>query len=271
MGAVYIGYQKSLKRQVAIKLLPKALAKNELAQQQFRNEAETIAILNHPHIITIYETGEDDEYFYQAMQLVDGEDLSELLQKLRRHPVPTRRRLPVNQTIRIVSEVLEGLEVAHQEGIIHQDLKPANILLENRSGRALIADFGIAKAMQIENAAKGLTVGTPIYLSPEQALAEDTDRRTDIYSMGITLLEMMAGTLPVRKEPAKATLQRKIRAPDSFLLRSPSDCSPLIDERMERIILQAIDAEPSKRFQSCQAFKQALQRWARERDGTVSL
>lgn len=265
MGAVFIGYQKSLKRQVAIKLLPKALAKNERARQQFRDEAETIAVLSHPHLITIFESGEDDEYFYQVMQLVEGQDLGQILNKLRRHPVPTRRMLPLHHALRVIDEVLDGLEFAHEEGVIHQDLKPANILVENRSGRSLIADFGIAKTRQIEFAARGLVVGTPQYLSPEQAAAEETDRRTDIYSAGVILFELLAGALPIRDENSKATLVRKIHQPDSFFLKPPATCSPIIDAGMESIILKATATDPSHRYVSCRAFSQAVARWGRSR------
>lgn len=262
MGAVFVGYQKTLKRQVAVKLLPKALARSEVARQQFRDEAETIAILSHPNIITIFESGEDDEYFYQVMQLVDGQDLAQILGKLRRHPVPARRILPLHHALRIVGEVLEGLEFAHEEGVIHQDLKPANILVEDRSGRALIADFGIAKTRQIEYAARGLVVGTPQYFSPEQAAAEETDRRTDIYSVGVILFELLAGVLPIRDEGNREMIIRKIREPESLFLRRPMECSPWIDEALEGIILKATAADRNRRFTSCRAFSQALQRWS---------
>lgn len=262
MGAVFIGYQKSLKRQVAIKLLPKAIARSETARQQFRDEAETIAVLSHPNIITIFDSGEDDEYFYQVMQLVEGQDLARILAKLKRHPVPARRLLPRHHAMRLVGEVLDGLEFAHEEGVIHQDLKPANILVEDRNGRALIADFGIAKTRQIEFYARGLVVGTPQYLSPEQAAAEDTDRRTDIYSMGVILFELLAGRLPIRRESGKETVVRKIKQPDSFFLQPPSACSPWIDEALEAIILKATATDRARRYVSARAFAQALRRWA---------
>lgn len=262
MGAVFIGYQKSLKRQVAIKLLPKAVAANKKARQQFRDEAETIAVLHHPNIITIFESGEDEEYFFQVMQLVDGQDLARIFAKLRRHPVPARRILPLRHTLRLVGDVLDGLESAHEEGVIHQDLKPANVLVDNRTGRALIADFGIAKTQQIEFYARGLVVGTPQYLSPEQAAAEDTDRRTDIYAMGVILFQALAGRLPIRNESGKETIARKIENPDSFFLKAPSACSPWIDEGMEHIIDKATAADPARRFVSARAFAQAIQRWS---------
>lgn len=265
MGAVFIGYQQSLKRQVAIKLLPKALARSELARRQFRDEAETVAVLSHPHIITIFERGEDDDYFYQAMQLVEGDDLASLLGKLARHPVPHRRVLPLQHSVRLISEILDGLEFAHEEGVIHQDLKPANILIDHRTGRALIADFGIAKTQQIEYYARGLVVGTPQYLSPEQAAAGDTDRRSDIYSAGVMLLEMLVGHLPVRDESGRDTVLRKIREPDSFFPEPFQNCAPTIDRIMAGILAKATAADPAQRYISARAFGQAVQRWFQSR------
>ncbi len=258
MGAVFVGYQKSLKRQVAIKLLPKQLATSTLARQQFRDEAETIAILDHPNIITIFDSGEDEDYFFQVMQLVDGDDLGQLQTRLGRHPVPARRLLPYSHVIRLVDEVLSGLEYAHAEGVVHQDLKPANILVEKRTGRALIADFGIAKTKQIEYGARNMVVGTPTYLSPEQAAAQETDQRTDLYAVGIVLLELLAGGLPIRDEDARETVARKIRAPDSFLLKAPGEWSPRIEPGLEKVIQRAIATDPAQRFQSARAFRQML-------------
>lgn len=259
MGAVFIGYQKSLKRQVAIKLLPKALARSDTARRQFRDEAETIAVLNHPHIITIFESGEDDDYFYQVMQLVEGQDLERILGKLRRHPVPARRLLPRHHALRIVGEVLDGLDFAHEEGVVHQDIKPANILVDDRTGRALVADFGIAKTRQIEYAARGLIVGTPQYLSPEQANADETDARTDVYAMGVILFELLTGRLPIREESGREMVMRKIRDPDSFFLERPSAVAPGIDASLENVIERATASDRRNRFPDCRAFTRALQ------------
>jgi serine/threonine-protein kinase len=258
MAAVFVAYQKTLKRQVAIKLLPKALATTKVAQQQFRDEAETIAVLDHPNLMTIFDSGEDEDYFFQVMQLIEGQDLAQLLKKLRLHPVPARRLLPMAHVLRLMTEVLSGLGYAHDSGVIHQDLKPANILIENRGGRALIADFGIAKAKQAEYLARGMVVGTPIYLSPEQALGKDTDQRTDIYAVGVILLELLAGTLPIRAENANQTVSRKIKQPESFFLSKPSDCHPRITPALETVILRATHTSAASRYPTARAFSNAL-------------
>lgn len=262
MGAVFLGFQKSLKRQVAVKLLPKSLATTAKARQQFRDEAETIAILHHPNIVPIYDTGADDIFYYQVMQCIDGEDLGRIIGKQLKHPVPHKRLMPVTTSIRIMTDVLDGLGYAHEEGVIHQDMKPGNIMIENRRRRPLIVDFGIAKTAKMDFWAKGMIVGSSVYLSPEQAAARDTDHRTDIYSMGVVLFELLAGLLPLRREEdEKALLMRKIREPDTVFSKRPSECSPHINRSMEHIITRALASQPQDRYRDCHAFRDDLLQW----------
>ncbi len=261
MGAVFIGFQKSLKRQVAVKLLPKSVATTELSRQQFRDEAETIAILSHPHIIPIFEMGENEQYYYQVMQLVTGSDLGRMIRNRLKHPVPSKRLLSPALSLDLVINVLDGLGYAHEEGVVHQDIKPANILVEKRNGRPLIADFGIAKTAQAEYRAQGLIVGTPLYLSPEQAAARETDNRADIYSMGVILFELLAGVLPLRKEGVKQLLYRKVKMPDTVYTKRPSECSPHINNAMERIILTATAPHREERYSDCDRFRRDLVRF----------
>lgn len=261
MGAVYIGYQKSLKRQVAVKLLPKATAGSTRSRQQFRDEAETVAVLNHPFIVPIFEMGEDEKFYFQVMQLVEGVDVGRLIRNRLKHPLPGKRLLPLAPVIDILSNVLDGLGYAHEEGVVHQDIKPANIMVERRRRRPLIVDFGIARTARNEYWAEGMVVGSMLYLSPEQAAAKETDHRSDIYSVGMVLFEMLAGELPLRAEDNSRLLVRKIRDPESLFLKPPSACSPHINESMERIILKAIAPRREDRFRSCQAFRSALLHW----------
>jgi len=259
MGAVFVAFQKSLKRQVAVKILPKTVATTDLSRQQFRDEAETIAALSHPYIIPIFEMGEHEKYYYQVMQLVQGSDLNVIVRNRLKHPVPGKRLLPIAFTLDLISKVLDGLAYAHDEGVVHQDIKPANILLEQRSMRPLIADFGIAKTAQLEYKAQGLIVGTPMYLAPEQASAAETDRRADVYSVGVILFEMLAGVLPLRQETAKQLLIRKVKMPDTVYIKRPSEASPLIDADLERTILKAISPHREDRYQDCAQFRAAIE------------
>ena len=259
MGAVFIGYQATLKRQVAVKILPKVLASSARAQQMFRNEAETVGILNHPNIVPVYEMGETGDFFFQVMQLVVGHDLRIIIGKARKHPVPTKRILPVLETIRYICQILDALGYAHEEGVFHQDIKPANILVDDRSKRTLVADFGIARTVWAEYSSTSRLVGTPKYMSPEQAALSVIDGRTDIYSVGVMLMEMTAGGLPIQNEPFDELIKRKRAEPDTFFTARPSEINPLINSDLEAIILKAIASYPENRFTDCLEFKAALE------------
>ena len=261
MGVVFTGFQKSLKRQVAVKVLHKAHACNAATWQSFRDEGEAIAVLNHPNIVPIYEMGEEDDCYFQVMQLVDGSDLRTILRRTFKHPLPLKRLLPLDQTLEIVIQVLNGLNFAHDEGVIHQDVKPGNILVERRDHRPLIADFGIARIFEADYCSQGKIVGTPLYMAPEQAAGKTTDGKADIYSMGVILFEMCAGMLPVKEEPVRDLIERKKYAPETFFIVKPSKASPLVDERLERIILKATAPKPEQRYARCEAYSDDLQRY----------
>lgn len=259
MGAVFIGYQSTLKRQVAVKILPKEFAGSPRARQMFRDEAETVGILAHPNIVPVYEMGETSDFFFQVMQLVVGNDLRTILAKARNHPVPTKRILPLPETIRSICQILDALGYAHEEGVIHQDIKPANILVEERSKRVLVADFGIARTIWAEYGALPMLVGSPRYMSPEQAACSAIDGRTDIYSVGVMLMEMTAGFLPTHKEPVADAIKRKRDMPESFFTARPSSINPSLAGDLEAIIFKAIAAHPEDRFSDCLEFKTVLE------------
>jgi serine/threonine-protein kinase len=266
MGAVFIGYQATLKRQVAVKILPKSLASSTRAQQMFRDEAETIGILTHPNIVPVFEMGETSDFFFQVMQLVVGQDLRTIITKARKHPVPTRRILPVSETIQYICQVLDALGYAHEEGVFHQDIKPANILVDDRFKRSHVADFGIARTVWAEYSSKQMVFGTPKYMSPEQASSTSSiDGRTDIYSVGVMLMEMTAGFLPMNKEPLADMFKRKKTAPDTFFTARPSEINPSIHCELEAITLKAMAANPDHRFSDCLEFKTALESYNRKR------
>lgn len=266
MGAVFIGYQSTLKRQVAVKILPKVLAGSSRAQKMFRDEAETVGILNHPNIVPVYEMGETDDFFFQVMQLVVGQDLRSIIVKTRKHPVPTKRILPFSETIRYIGQILDALGYAHEEGVFHQDIKPANILVDDRYKRPVVADFGIARTVWAEYGAETLLFGTPLYISPEQAALAVTDGRTDIYSVGVILMEMMLGGLPIRVESPTEMVKRKRTAPETFFTAQPSALNPAIDSELEELLLTAVAPTPGERFDDCLVFKAQLENYARTRN-----
>jgi serine/threonine protein kinase len=263
MGAVFIGYQATLKRQVAVKILPKSVASTARAQQMFRDEAETIGILSHPNIVPVYEMGETSDFFFQVMQLVAGHDLRTIIAKARNHPVPTKRILPMLETFQYICQILDALGYAHEEGVFHQDIKPANILVDDRLRRALVADFGIARTVWAEYGAKPMLLGTPVYMSPEQAACAAIDGRTDIYSAGVMLFEMTSGFLPIYKESVADLIKRKKTEPDTFFTARPSEINSSINSELEGIIIKAIAANPDNRFADCMEFKTVLENYVR--------
>lgn len=260
MGIVFIAYQTTLKRQIAVKLLPKRLLKPQAAER-FQQEAEAAAILSHPNIIPIYEIGETNEFLFFTMQLVQGDSLSEILGRTQRHFLPSRRILPLKDTIRIISQVLEALDYAHGEEIIHRDIKPGNILVEKHTQRSLISDFGLAKAIRGEDLDSGIR-GTPTYMAPEQLLGSKVDGRVDIYAIGVVLFEMIVPELPLpRNEPTISFLRRKVQDKHGVFLQKPSELNPLLPEQMDEIVQKAIAYNPEDRYATCRDFLRSLERY----------
>src|SRR5687767_11079408 len=188
MGIVYLARDRRLKRQVAVKLLPPELAFRSEIRTRFLREAETAAQLSHPNIVPIYSVDERDGLVYFVMSCIEGDNLAKVMHD--------RGRLPADFTRRIVREVADALAYAHARGVVHRDIKPDNILLDGDGGRALITDFGIARAAEAATrlTATGMAIGTPAYMAPEQAAGDrEVDGRTDLYSLGVVAYQMLAG------------------------------------------------------------------------------
>ncbi|NLW31066.1 MAG: serine/threonine protein kinase [Fibrobacter sp.] len=257
MGAVFIAFQHSLKRKIAVKIYPKQGPVPD-SGIRFRDEAETVAILNHPSIVPVFDMGDTGDLLYISMQLVEGEDLDSIIQRYNRHPVSSKKFIPVDECIRIFENILDALSFAHEEGVIHQDIKPANILIEERGQRPYLADFGIARTEYTEQSQEGVVFGTPIYMSPEQMLNKKVDNRSDIYSAGMSFYETVAGKLPLRVKTIEKILMAKINDHDSLFTCLPSQWRPHIDKELERIVCKAVRADPEKRYQSAAAFRDDL-------------
>jgi len=253
MGVVFVAYQKTLKRQVAVKVLAKKKIANDLATDLFRDEGEIVAVLSHPNIIPIFEMGEVDDCYFQVMQFVDGIDLRTMLRRQLNHPLPSKRLLPQSEAIGMCIQIADALGYAHEEGIVHQDVKPANILIENRLKRPMVADFGIARAFAGDYKSDGLIVGSPLYMSPEQAMGKVTDGRADIYSLGVILFELIVGQLPIRfEERSEKILERKKQDPETFFIAKPSAVLPSIGKNLERIIMKSTAALAAQRYFCCE-------------------
>ncbi|MCL2219417.1 MAG: serine/threonine protein kinase [Chitinispirillia bacterium] len=261
-GMVFVGFQKSLKRKIAVKLVPKEKA----TAQSFMDEAEVIAALNHPNIVTVLDVGEYEEFLYITMQLIEGDSLQATLKRKLLHPIPSQRCLDAAFTLPVMAATLDALEYGHTQSVIHQDVKPGNILIEKQSGRAYLVDFGIARTELTEDESKYVH-GTPLYMPPEQARGHVTDARADIFAVGVTIWECLAGTLPAPQLPAIKLVGMKARAPETFFTKSPSQSSPRIDQRLEQIILKATACDREQRYAGCAQFKNELSAYADEKLG----
>ena len=249
MAVVYRATDVRLNRRVAIKLLPPELAFNADVRERFLREAQTSAQLAHPHIVPIYTVDERAGLVYFVMALVDGESLS---QRLAREP-----RLPVGDTRRILADVADALAYAHERGVVHRDVKPDNIMLERGTGRAVVTDFGIARAAAGDSrlTVTGVGVGTPAYMSPEQAIGErELDGRSDIYSLGVVGYQMLGGTTPFRASNTPAMLVKHIsETPRGLELLRPD--APL---GLVHAIMRALAKKPEDRWSDAAAFRAAL-------------
>src|SRR5881296_3659808 len=208
-AAVFRVRDQDLGQDVAVKVLDLGLTPSPGLAERFVREARTIARLEHPHIVPIYKVGGyKNQVLYIVMRCLDGPSLRQLLEKY--------RRLSVGDAARIARQVADALGYAHRYGVVHRDIKPDNILLDT-SGHVLVSDFGIAKAAQEASSAsqlttEGMVVGTPQYMSPEQATGDRVDARSDIYSLGILLYQMLTGAPPFDGESAQAVLMKQATA-----------------------------------------------------------
>ena len=242
MGVVYKGYETSLNRYVAIKVLADSLAHDESVKERFLREARSMAALNDPHIIQIYFIGDDAGQTYFVMEFVDGESLGSLLKHA--------GKLKPEQAAKIIYQTAQGLATAHDKGVIHRDIKPGNLMITSR-GSVKIADFGIA--LKTQDFSKKLTstgefVGTPGYLSPEVCLGKPVDQRSDIFSLGIVLFECLAGRMPFTDESPLGLMLEVVKAeiPDVRSLNAD------VDPELSRMLGKMIAKEPAERYQSCQ-------------------
>jgi serine/threonine-protein kinase len=258
MSIVFVAYQKSLKRQIAVKILPKALLRPQVAEL-FQREAEAAAFLTHPCIIPIYEIGETDEFLFFTMQLVKGQSLSHHLRQALKNVVPSKRRLPIRASLKIIAKVLDALDYANTKGIVHRDIKPGNILIESDTQRPIITDFGVARSYAGEHEDSRLLVGTPTYMAPEQIVSNIVDGRADLYATGVTLFEMVCGRLPYPPcDSAVKLLKIKLRLQDRLFQQSPAEINPAVDTELDQIITKAVAYDKERRYATCGHFARAI-------------
>jgi serine/threonine protein kinase len=245
MAAVYKAYQPSLDRYVAIKVLPAHLTDEPGFAERFRREARAVAKLEHPHILAVYDYGQEGDLTYIAMRYVGGGTLKELLGK----------PLELHLVVDLIGQIAEALDYAHEHGVIHRDVKPSNVLLD-RGNWALLTDFGVARMVEATQqlTGTGVGVGTPAYMSPEQGQGKKVDRRSDVYSLGIVLYEMLTGRVPFEAETPLAVVWKHANEP----LPLPRSINPDIPEAMERVVLKALAKSAEDRFPKTGDLSKAL-------------
>jgi serine/threonine-protein kinase len=236
MSCVYRAYDPVLDREVAIKILPAELARDAVLRERFHEEARALARVEHPNLIRIFAIGQEGLVSYYAMELITGLSLKEVL--------AASGRLTVAEALAVMGQALDALEAVHQAGIVHRDLKPGNIMLD-ASGRVVLMDFGLARRAERQNlTAAGAVLGTPEYMSPEQARGEKADERSDLYSLGAVLYEMLAGRPPFGGKDTISILRQHVQAPAPPLRGLAPETPP----ELERIIVRLLAKKRSERY-----------------------
>ena len=256
MARVYRAYHPQLDRYVAIKVLRSDLVDEEQFLARFKREARAVASLRHPNIVQVFDCDVENDAYYMVMELLEADNLAMRLEDYDTHD----ERMAWGEMVRVLLDVLDALAYAHGEGMIHRDVKPANILLTRR-GQAVLTDFGIAQIVGgTRYTVSGALMGTLSYMAPEQGLEGQCDARSDVYSLGIVFYEMMIGEPPFDAETPLAILMKHVNDP----LPLPRQKDPTIPVPFERVVLKALAKRPEDRYQSAEGMAQALRQAAAE-------
>jgi serine/threonine protein kinase len=252
MAAVYRGVDTLLQRQVAVKVLREGFVGDPAFLARFQREARAAANLDHPNVVTVYDVGQDGDRHYIVMEYVDGQDLKTLIRR--------KGRLEVDETLGIIIQVCAGIGHAHKAGIIHCDVKPQNVLI-TKDGRAKVTDFGIARALSESGITESDTVwGSPLYFSPEQAAGEPPSPASDVYSIGVIMYEMLAGTPPFQAEkPAALALMHMREEPQPLTVQNPR-----VPAHLEWIVRKVLAKEPAARYRTAGQMGHILSRYRRQ-------
>lgn len=243
MADVWLAEDTHLQRRVALKVLHKRFAQDREFVERFRREAEAAAGLQHPDIVSVFDRGAFEGTYYIAMQYVEGPTLKQMIDS----------GLTPEQAVPLIRQVLEAARFAHRNGIVHRDLKPQNVIVDGE-GKAVVTDFGIARAGVSEITQTGSVMGTPHYLSPEQAQGFDVTAVSDLYSVGVILYEALTGRVPFEADSAVAVAMKQV----SQTPQRPSSINPRVSPALDAVVMRALEKEPGQRFQNADAFIAAL-------------
>jgi serine/threonine protein kinase len=254
MSNVFRAHDRLLERTVALKILHEQYTRDEDYVERFRREARAVAQLAHPNIVTVIDRGEQEGRQFIVFEYVDGENLKDLL---------NRGPLEVREAIRLSLQIARALSFAHERGLVHRDVKPQNVLL-NEDGQAKVTDFGIARSLDVHGVTQtGTVLGTSDYIAPEQARGQKVDPKTDIYSLGVVLYELLSGEVPFSGDNFVAVAMRHVNEPVPSVLDRRPDCPVRLDLAIQR----AMSKDPEDRFQSMGDFVVELEACLAEIDG----
>ncbi|CAL9527726.1 Serine_threonine-protein kinase PknD [Streptomyces sp. enrichment culture] len=253
MASVHLAYDSVLDRQVAIKTLHTDLGREQAFRERFRREAQSVAKLTHTNIVSVFDTGEDTldgmTTPYIVMEYVEGRPLGSVLDE----DVRQQGAMPADKALKITADVLAALEISHEMGLVHRDIKPGNVMMTKRAV-VKVMDFGIARAMQsgvTSMTQTGMVVGTPQYLSPEQALGRGVDARSDLYSVGIMLFQLVTGRLPFEADSPLAIAYAHVQEEPPV----PSSINRALPPAVDALIARALKKNPNERFPSAEAMR----------------
>ncbi|MFF9397868.1 protein kinase [Streptomyces sp. NPDC014744] len=258
MASVYLAYDTALDRQVAIKTLHTELGREQSFRERFRREAQAVAKLQHTNIVSVFDTGEDELggalMPYIVMEYVEGQPLGSVLQA----DIQKYGAMPADKALKVTSDVLAALDTSHEMALVHRDIKPGNVMMTKR-GVVKVMDFGIARAMQsgvTSMTQTGMVVGTPQYLSPEQALGRGVDARSDLYSVGIMLFQLLTGRLPFDADSPLAIAYAHVQEEAV----APSTVNRAVTPAMDALVARALKKNPNERFPSAAAMQDEIAR-----------
>lgn len=258
MASVYLAYDSALDRQVAIKTLHSELGREQSFRERFRREAQAVAKLSHTNIVSVFDTGEDELdgalMPYIVMEYVEGQPLGSVLAA----DVQSYGAMPTDKALKVTADVLAALETSHEMGLVHRDIKPGNVMMTKR-GVVKVMDFGIARAMQsgvTSMTQTGMVVGTPQYLSPEQALGRGVDARSDLYSVGIMLFQLVTGRIPFDADSPLAIAYAHVQEEPV----APSTINRSLPPAVDALVARALKKNPNERFPSAAAMRDEIAR-----------